>query len=142
MVHLFGSKPSPTIANNTLRKTAKDNVNDFSLEVVAVVEDNFYVDDMASSKDCEEDCVRIVSELPILLKRGGFNLTQIATNSPLAFSAVDRSKRASSMEEIDFFKLESASVDQPTERTLGVHWNVIADEFKYKVISPSKKATK
>jgi hypothetical protein len=29
-VHLFGSKPSPTISNNTLRKNAEANADDFS----------------------------------------------------------------------------------------------------------------
>jgi hypothetical protein len=36
-VHLFGSRPSPTIAINTLNKTAEDNPSDFSPEVVTVV---------------------------------------------------------------------------------------------------------
>ena len=139
-VHLFGSRPSPTIANNTLSKTAEDNANDFSAEVVAVVKENFYVDDMALSKDTEEQCVEIVTELPRLFDRGGFNLTKIATNSPLALLAVDESKKASSMKEIDFFKLET--VNQPTERTLGIHWDVVSDEFKCRVIDPSDKATK
>jgi hypothetical protein len=39
LVHLFGSKPSPTISNNTLRKTAEANANDFSPAVVAVIEE-------------------------------------------------------------------------------------------------------
>jgi hypothetical protein len=58
-VHLFVSKPSPTISNNTLRKAAEANSNDFSPEVVAVVVDNFYVDDMALSKDTEENALKL-----------------------------------------------------------------------------------
>jgi hypothetical protein len=94
-VHLFGSRPSPTISNNTLNKTAEDIASDFSSEVVVVVGDNFYVDDMALSKDSEEECVEIVKEVPAFLDRGGFNLTKFATNSPLALSVVDESKKAS-----------------------------------------------
>jgi hypothetical protein len=96
-----------------LNKTAKDNASDFSPDVVAVVGDNFYVDDMGLSKDSEEECVEIVREVPALVYRGGFNLTKFATNSPLAPSVLDESKKALSMKEIDFFKLETEN--QPTE---------------------------
>ena len=44
-VHLFGATSSPSCSNFALRKTAKDNKNEFDEEVVKAVEENFYVDD-------------------------------------------------------------------------------------------------
>ena len=127
-VRLFESKPSLTIATSTLRRTAQDKVEDFRPEIVEVVNRNFYVDDMATSKDKEEECLEIVETLPQLLKRGGFHLTKLATNSLLALAAVLDSERASSMKEVTLCELEIAN--QPTERTLGVHWDVLSDDFK------------
>ena len=50
MVHIFGARPSPTVVNFTLQKTAEDNKEDYSAEVVKTVSDNFYVDDMWHQK--------------------------------------------------------------------------------------------
>jgi hypothetical protein len=58
----------------------------------------------------------------------------------LALSALDESKKASSMKEINFCGLEA--VNQPTEQTLGVHWDVVSDEFRCRVVDPSDKASK
>ena len=37
LVNIFGARPSPTISNVTFRKTAEDNRNDYSVEVVKAV---------------------------------------------------------------------------------------------------------
>jgi hypothetical protein len=47
--------------------------------------------------DSEEECAEIVREVPALVDRGGFNLTKFATNSPLALSVLDESKKAPKM---------------------------------------------
>ena len=43
ILHIFGMKDSPSIANFSLRKTAKDNAAFFSKEVVNSVEKDFYM---------------------------------------------------------------------------------------------------
>ena len=49
LVHIFGAKSSPSVAGYALRKTAKDNEQDFSAEVVDAVFRDFYVDDLLKS---------------------------------------------------------------------------------------------
>ena len=44
-VHLFGATSSPSCSNFVLRRTAKDNEEEFSDEVVKTVKRNVYVDD-------------------------------------------------------------------------------------------------
>lgn len=48
-VHLFCTMLSPAFANFGLRKTAEDNIAEFSKEAVKTVEYNFYVDDCFKS---------------------------------------------------------------------------------------------
>ena len=48
-VHLFGAVSSPSCATFALKKTAKDNREDFSTEAVRTVDRNFYVDDCLKS---------------------------------------------------------------------------------------------
>lgn len=49
LVHIFGAKSSPSVAGYAVRKTAKDNEQDFSSEVIDAVFKDFYVDDLLKS---------------------------------------------------------------------------------------------
>lgn len=53
-VYIFGTKSSPSEAGYALRKTAKDNQQDFVLEVVDAVFKDFCVEDLLKSFVSEE----------------------------------------------------------------------------------------
>ena len=144
LVHPFGARPSPTVSNFTLRKTAEDNKEDYSAQVVKAVKDNFYVDDMASSKDTVKEGIELVTDLPDMLKKGGFRLTKFISNSPEVMAAVPPEDRASSVKGLDFNDYSSSTCVSgfPVERTLGVHWDVETDQFKCRVVSPCETPTK
>ena len=80
-VHLFGAVSSSTCSNFGVHKTAEDNAEDFSANVVNTVKQNFYVDDCLKSLPSVEDAVCHVGELRSLLPRGGFRLTKWISNS-------------------------------------------------------------
>ena len=44
LVHIFGAKDSPSVANFAVKKTARDNKDAFRKEAIQTVERNFYVD--------------------------------------------------------------------------------------------------
>ena len=78
LVHIFGAKSSPSVAGYALRKTAKDNEQDFSAEVVDAVFRDFYVDDLLKSFADAERAVDLRGQLrDCLLKE--------ASNSPNGF---------------------------------------------------------
>ena len=52
LVHIFGAKSLPSVAGYALRKTAKDNEQDLSAQVVDAVFKDFYVDDLLKSFAC------------------------------------------------------------------------------------------
>ena len=58
--------------------------------------------------------------------KGGFHLTKWLCNSPNVLTTIPESERASSVKEL-------YCEDMPTERALGVRWNLESDTFGFKV---------
>ena len=123
VVHLFGATSSPSCCSYALRKTAEDNLGDFSKNTMETVRNNFYVDDCLKSLATKEEAVKLVDELPVLLARGGFRLTKWVSNEKSVMHHVPTSERASTVD----LNLERL----PTERALGVEWNVEEDSFGF-----------
>lgn len=67
VVHLFGATSSPRCCSYALRKTAKDNLGDFSKNTIETVHNNFHVDDCLKSLATKDEAVELVDELPVLL---------------------------------------------------------------------------
>ncbi len=63
VVHLFGAKSSPSVANFALRKTAEENRNNASVEAVNTVLRNFYVDDCLKSVLNHDQAVALYNNL-------------------------------------------------------------------------------
>ena len=61
LIHTFGVKSLPSVAGDALRKTAKDNEQDFSAEVVDAVFRDFYVDDLLKSFADAESAINLGS---------------------------------------------------------------------------------
>lgn len=117
MVHLFGSVSSPTCANFALRQTEDDNSEQFDPETVNTVKRNFYVDDCLKSSENEQAAITTAEQLRLLLSKGGFRLTKWLSNSRRVIESIPESERFKLVKEIRFGEL-------PTERELGVLWNV------------------
>lgn len=93
-VHLFGDTSSPSCSNFALRKTAKDNKDEFPEEIIKTVERNFYVDDCFKSVKSSELAVSLVNDLCDLLSKGGFRLTKWQRNRPEVLQSIPEIKRA------------------------------------------------
>ena len=136
-VQLFGSTSSPSCASFGLRKTAQDNAGDFSHEVINTVLRNFYVDDCLKSVKSTEVAVELRKDLCALLSRGGFRLTKWLFNRKEVLETIPTSARAPSV-----FDLDLNSNVLPTERTLGVQWNMNSDMFTFKMSPKDKPFTR
>ena len=62
-VHLFGVTSSPSCSSFALRRTAEDNKDEFSEDVVRTVKRNFYVDDCLKSVKSVENAVDVVDQV-------------------------------------------------------------------------------
>ena len=112
-VHIFEAKDSPSIANFALQKTAKDNMCEFDKETIKMLEKDFYVDDLLKSVTTEDKAIQLLS-----------NLTKFTSNSRRVLSAFPASEQANASSHLDLDKL-------PTERALGIRWNIEDDVFQF-----------
>ncbi|KAJ8017933.1 hypothetical protein HOLleu_44355 [Holothuria leucospilota] len=126
-VHLFGAVSSPACAIYSLRKTGTDNLCGVSMEAVNTLLDNFYMDDGLKSVESVPDAIKLVRELKMLCKRGGFNLTKWSSNQREVLQEIPMEDRAKGLRDLD---LDSSQL--PTERTLGVLWDAERDVFQFK----------
>ena len=74
--NVFGGSSSPSCSNFTLRETAMDNEKLHGKDVPAILERNFYLDDMLKSFPTAEEAITVIQKVKDLCSNGGFNLTK------------------------------------------------------------------
>lgn len=117
----FGVSSAPFLAIRTLQKLADDEGADYPI-AKKVLKRDVYVDDLITGADTLEEIIEIRDESIDLLKRGGFNIRQWASNHE---DALDRLTNESM--NLDFRR------DRDTVlKTLGVSWNAKTDKLLYK----------
>ena len=136
-VHLFGRTWSPSCCTFALRRTAEDNRSDFHPDTVETVLRNFYVDDCLKSVNTEVKGIEIAQELCSLLARGGFRLTKWISNNTKVLASIPIEERAKDVKELNL-NYEAL----PTERALGMQWDVEHDCFGYKISPKDKPLTR
>ncbi|KAI2661518.1 Gag polyprotein [Labeo rohita] len=126
-VHIFGAVSSPSCANYALRKTATDNKDDFQVEVIETIYNNFYVDDCLKSLPSEEEAIKLATDLTEVCSKGGFQLLKWTSNSRAVLSYIPEAKRSKLTRQLH---LEQDSL--PLEMALGLNWCVESDTFTFK----------
>ena len=126
-VHLFGATSSPSCAAHALKRTADDHANLFKPEVLTTVHRNFYVDDCLKSVLTEEKAIKLALDLQSLMKMDGFRLTKWLSNSRKVLCAIPESERAPSVVSLN------PCDALPTDRALGINWDVNEDQIKFVV---------
>ena len=134
-VHIFGAKDSPSIANFSLRKTAKDNAAFFSEDVVKSVEKDFYVDDLLRAFSSDLKAMKFAKDLMDLLLKGGLRLIKWCSSSKKVLSSILAAERADPSLNLDLDQL-------PVKRALGLHWTVEDDTFKFSIVKLDNPETK
>ena len=93
--HVFGGTSSPSCSNFALRRTAKDNEQQYDKEITQILERSFYVDDLLKSFPTVNQAVNAIKQLQELCSRGGFNLTKFISNKEEVINSVPDDKRKS-----------------------------------------------
>ena len=124
-VHRFGAVSSPSSSNYALKRTAVDNSSSFDVNASETVMKNFYVDDLLKSVKSEEYAVDLIKRVKEMCAAGGFNLTKFICNRKNVLMSIDKRK--------DVKDTDLAKEELPTERALGVYWNVQEDALCFKV---------
>ncbi|CAG2254433.1 unnamed protein product [Mytilus edulis] len=122
-VHLFGATSSPSCTAYALKRTARDYAH-------------FYVDDCLKSVPSEQQAIKLATDLQSMLKMGGFRLTKWLSNKRNVLNAIPESERASSVVSL------GPSDMLPSDKALGVIWDVNEDKIKFKVKLSDKPLTR
>ena len=130
--HIFGLCSSPSVASYCLKKIGQE-ASDFSEEARNFIEWSFYVDDCPSSFDDVESAVTTFTQVREILKRRNINLHQIISNSEMVLNAFPVEERSKACFSLD---------DPMCQRTLGVMWNALTDNFTIDISIQERAFTK
>ena len=136
-VHLFGNGPSPAIATFGLRKTADDGEEKYGKETRDFVHRNFYVDDGLTSRPTENEAITLIRNAQAMLATANLRLHKVVSNSVLVMEAFPAEDRAKNIKDLDLRRDVL-----PSQRSLGVHWNIEKDHFTFHVSLPEKPFTR
>ena len=96
-------------------KNPKKNLDDASVAIMK----NFYVDDLlklVENEECTKDLIRRIQKIRSV---GGFSLMKFISNNKLVLMGIPEIYRREGVKDADL-----VNVDLPTERALGLYWNV------------------
>ncbi|XP_076298325.1 uncharacterized protein LOC143217670 [Lasioglossum baleicum] len=117
----FGLAPAPYLAIRCLHQLADDEARDFP-EAAARIKTDLYVDDLLTGTDSLAEAKKLQHQIITLLKRGGLNIRQWASNEPRLLSNLSK--------ELIHPKILG---DESTMKTLGVSWDARHDAIRYSV---------
>ena len=127
-VHLFGNGPSPAIATFGLRKTADDGEEKYGKATRDFIHRNFYMDDGLTSCPTESETISLVRNAQAMLATANPRLHKVVSNSVTVMEALPAEDRAKSVKDLDLRR-----DILPTQRSLGVHWDIEKDQFTFRV---------
>ena len=128
-VHLFGGTHSPSTCNYALRKTAKDNTEEFGEEAASTLINNFYVDDMLKSAPDVPSTLHLLKNVKQMCAAGGFPLSKFVTSSREVLQTISSKERSKEVKDINFDEQIL-----PIERALGVSWCIENDSFCFRIV--------
>ncbi|XP_074649022.1 uncharacterized protein LOC141904335 [Tubulanus polymorphus] len=135
VVHIFGSVSSPTCANLALRATAENADDHYDTESRQTILKSFYVDDCLKSFKSDQRATEVLSDTKEICADGGFRLHKILSNS----RDVMESFSSEEWHKVDL-DLEQ---QLPTERALGVSWDLETDNLTFQIsIDKNKPITR
>ncbi|XP_017881790.1 uncharacterized protein LOC108625943, partial [Ceratina calcarata] len=118
----FGLSPAPFLAIRCLHQLANDEGQQFP-RAAEVIKNDMYVDDLLTGAETFEEAIILRNEIDALLRRGGLNLRQWASNDIKLLEGLPASH----------VNLRLQSKEDSTIKTLGVHWNSEHDSIIYTV---------
>lgn len=116
-VHVFGNKPSPSIANYALHKTAGVASSSYGEDVRDFVQRNFYVDDGLTSLPTKEEAIDLLTRtMDALMTLGKIRLHKFVSNDGEVMKNLPSEDLAKDLKEIN---LNSESL--PVQRSFGLY---------------------
>ena len=128
--HVFGGASSPSCSNFALRRTAKDNEQQYGKEITKILERNFYVDDLLKSFPTAKDAVNAIKQFQELCSRGGFNPEKYISFKQEVIKSIPDDKRKPNVR------------NESKEKALGVKWDTQNDTLGFYIKFADKPLTR
>lgn len=136
-VHVFGNSPSPAVAIYGLRRAAQKGELKYGADTRQFVERHFYVDDGLVSLPTESTAIDLLKRTCASLAESNLKLHKIASNSITVMKAFAPEELASDIKDLG---LDDDTL--PTQRSLGLCWDISTDTFTFKVAVTNKPYTR
>ena len=136
-VHIFGNRPSPSVAMYGLRRIGELSEKTHGQDVKEFIVNDFYVDDGLKSCPSEEEAIHLIQETQNAMKlHGNLRLHTFASNSKKVMEAFDSEDLAKDLVNLDFDK------DVLTQRSLGLLWDLKTDTFRFSISKENRPVTR
>lgn len=132
-VHIFGNKPSPSVANFGLKYAV--NLEPEAIEARKFIHENVYVDDGLCSANTPEEAIAIIKSTRQALGKVDVRMCKIMSNSSEVLDAFPKSEIAKPTTLVEF-------KDNTFHGALGITWNIENDSFIFVFKIPKKPFTK
>ena len=93
IAHLFGAKPSSSVATFAFQQCARDNAPWFSPEAILALLEEMYVDDFIKSFEEEDDGLKLIKELMQICSCGGFQIGKWLSNSKKIMESIPKDRQ-------------------------------------------------
>ncbi|XP_014824793.1 PREDICTED: uncharacterized protein LOC106904820 [Poecilia mexicana] len=136
-VHVFGNKPSPAVAIYGLRRAIREGAQKFGADTIDFVERHFYVDDGLMSVPSETEAIDLLQWTKNSLAESNIRLHKFVSNSQSVTEAFPPEDCAPLIKDLD---LEQEAT--PTQRSLGLLWEITTDMFTFSASTTIKPFTR
>ena len=137
-VHIFGGTSSPSCCNYVLKQTAYDNRSRYQTDVIDTLNRNFYVDDLLKSVKDVKAAIRLLHDVICMCADGGFWLTKFVSNRIELLDSIPEKDNRIGVKDV-FLKIGTSF---PTEKLLGVNWDIGSDALGFKLNPVGKPTTR
>lgn len=125
LIVTYGTASAPFMATQCLATLAKQFKRKYPKAAKAVKCD-FYMDDLMTGDDTEEDCLSLHQKISIIMDSVKLSLRKWCSNSAMLRQEFEKAHEDS------MFALEIG--DEDAVKSIGLSWTPIADEFRFGTI--------
>ncbi len=136
-VHVFGNSPSPAVAIYGLRRAIAEGAQTYGTDTVKFVERHFYVDDGLVSLPSEAEAIDLLQRTQASLAESNLRLHKFVSNSTAVIGAFPPEDCVPVIKDLDL-----SGETTPTQRSLGLLWEIRSDTFTFSASTEVKPYTR